>query len=177
MGNPYDARVAEQTGKVRIEGTVTFTDPANQPGGGGYTAPITRAVYSGDAINIADGNTDSLTWDSLDAGTALLDIVTDNQSPTVITAGVYALSVTVLGATLTATGYFVLTLVLDLNGDDAELRVASPLAAATQSSPRIGLCAVYYLPAGAVLRAQVANGDGAAARDFSLVGAVLQRIS
>jgi hypothetical protein len=40
MANPYPASFIDSTGKVRLEGELDFTDPGNQPGGGGGISEI-----------------------------------------------------------------------------------------------------------------------------------------
>ena len=46
MGNPYPANVQDEILGVRLDGYVTFTDPSNQPGGGGMGT--VQSVAAGD---------------------------------------------------------------------------------------------------------------------------------
>lgn len=57
MPNPYPARFTDETETARLEGEIDFTDPANQPGGGGSQA-TSRWVDCGviDLAALAAGN-------------------------------------------------------------------------------------------------------------------------
>jgi hypothetical protein len=67
MGNPYLADFLNADGSVRFGGEVTFTDPGNQPGGGGSQPYYTRrgryrwfdTIYP--QVNDADGGTFTFT--------------------------------------------------------------------------------------------------------------------
>lgn len=50
MGNPYAADFADDTGQVRLGGEITFTDQANQPGGG--SNPVGSSYLATFADNI-----------------------------------------------------------------------------------------------------------------------------
>jgi hypothetical protein len=190
-------RFLDSNGETRLSGTLVapggllpvggttgqvLTKASNADGdadwetGGGYTPPTERALYSGNGNSIADGIEGHLSWDSLDAGTALLDIVSDPESPTVVTEGIYSVAVVVRGSSLTVGGYYRATLVLDGNGFDGEIG-ADASATAALVSPRVGLAACLYLPAGAVVVVKVLNHDGVSARSFTPLQVVVQRIT
>lgn len=138
--------------------------------GGGGSQPTTRAQYGGNAVTIADGNSASVTWDTKFLGDALL-VLTDPANPAIVTAGVYAVAVTVTASAMTAGGDFVVILNLDNDNDD-------PTAAgASTDANGCAVTLVYYIPAGGTIVVQVRNHDGAASRDFTLSSAVVQRLS
>jgi hypothetical protein len=167
--------IIDQSGKVYVC-TVTGS-PGTWTQVGGAAAPTARAIYSGGSVSIANDDDGLLTWDSLDAGSALLDIVSDPAAPTVTTAGIYGFTVTATGAGITTGGFYSLRLILDLNGFDAEPAVFSSASVATLSSLRVALASTLYMPAAAIIRVQVHNSDGAATRGFTLNTAVIQRIT
>ena len=52
MGNPYPANVQDEILGVRLDGYVTFTDPGNQPGGGGGSGTVTSVTAADASITI-----------------------------------------------------------------------------------------------------------------------------
>lgn len=68
MGNPYAADFADDTGQVRLGGEITFTDQANQPGGGSNPNVGVVVEYhgTGPAQTIPNANAN---WDQLDLST------------------------------------------------------------------------------------------------------------
>lgn len=52
MGNPYPANVQDEILGVRLDGYVTFTDPSNQPGGGGGSGTVTSVTAADASITI-----------------------------------------------------------------------------------------------------------------------------
>jgi hypothetical protein len=175
MANPYPVSIKADDGVTELTGEATFTDPANQPGA--YAPPTARAQYgTANPQAIGNGAGAYLTWDTLIAGTALLDI-TAPAAPTVITAGIYAISAAIAVATpMTAGGYYSFTIEPDATGDDPAIGGDSPAAHASDLTPSLNVTAVYYIPAGGTLLAGVHNSDGVNSIDFSLF-AVLQRIT
>jgi hypothetical protein len=154
-----------------------IVEPSGGGGGGGGSAPTTRAQYFGNPVSIDNGDVEPLTWDTLGIGTALLDI-TDPAAPTIVTAGTYAVSVTVMAAqSMTATGFFNVTFEMDQAGEDpSNGSISSPTAIVAQSQPVVVQTLVYYVPAGGILGVVVTNEDGAKAVSFEL-SAVVQRLS
>lgn len=153
--------------------------PIVSGGGGGGSAPIqTRSIYFGTNLLIDNGATDTLTWDSQQAGgSSLLDITTP-AVPTAVAAGVYSVAVFVLAAApMTAGGWFQVRLELDFNGDDAELITTSPAATATLTQPEVALTLVYFLPVGGVVKLRVGNFDGVQNLNFFMSYGNVQRLS
>ena len=52
MGNPDPANVQDEILGVRLDGYVTFTDPSNQPGGGGGSGTVTSVTAADASITI-----------------------------------------------------------------------------------------------------------------------------
>lgn len=65
MGNPYRADLDAVDGTVRFSGSITFTDPANQPGGS--SAVFAQVSLRGGDLLAWDGS--ALPFDTVDAGT------------------------------------------------------------------------------------------------------------
>lgn len=57
MGNPYPAEFTDDSGIERLGGAITFTDPANQPGGGSSAGSfeIVEVAVAFDTPNILTG--------------------------------------------------------------------------------------------------------------------------
>lgn len=141
----------------------------------GAPAVVTREQLIGSTGAIANNATAALSWGS-PFGTALLSL-TVPTAPTVVTAGVYAVTARVLAAaSMTAAGFFTASLEMDVNDEDASLIVNSPAAGAGLVSPSISLTLVYYVPAAGLITCRVTNHDGVQAIDFSL-SATVQRLS
>jgi hypothetical protein len=142
-------------------------------GGGTYTPPITRAQYGTAApTTIANNANANIAWE-LTSGSSLLDLTTPD-APTVVTAGVYAVTVfTSTTAAMTANGRYEMAFDLDRDGDDPQLVL---IPGATSGPVRTTAALTYYCPAGAVLQVNIANKDGVASRDFTFIG-VIQRLS
>lgn len=167
--------VIDQSGKVYVC-SVAGTSGTWAQVGATYSPPTGRSLISGNDVTINDTQVLALTWDSLDSGSALLNR-TSLGAPTVVTAGIYAFTIVIRTSFITAGAFYIATLELDSNGDDATLDVPSPPATAVDTGPKISLAATYYMPAGAIILLKVNNRDGVAARDFSIQAAVVQRIT
>jgi hypothetical protein len=173
VANPYPARFIDDDGITSKSGEIDFTDPANQPGGGGS---IQREQITGHAVSINNGATGTLTWDTQASGDALLDLSVP-ALPTVIAAGVYAFTLWVApGAPLTAAGGFRVIFDPDLNGEDPGVAQDSSVSGA-EATPNVTLSETYYMAAGATLQVRVVNNDGVNASNFSLLLGVVQRLS
>ena len=146
----------------------------NGGGGSGGSQPVTREQFFGIASNIADNAQGNLTWDN-PQGDALLNLSTPGL-PTVVAAGVYAVSVTVTGNSITVGGYYQANLDMDTANEDARVTEDSPTASASHDNPLISLANTYYVPAGGIISVSVANLDGSATRAFAM-SAVVQRLS
>lgn len=134
--------------------------------------PITRATYvTGSRVSVDPAAYVQLPW-TQGSGDALLDL-TDPSNPTIVAAGVYALSAVFTGIDLTAGASFYSELDLDSSGEDAEAYAVSPAAAGAATT--MALACVYYIPTGGVVQASVENHDSVA-RSFQHY-AVLQRIT
>lgn len=174
MGNPYPAALVDANGVERLAGLLDFTDPANQPGGGGVQ---TREVLNGDNVTIADNASAPLTWNRKLAGDALLDLSTP-AAPVVVDAGVYAVFVEVVSASaVTAGGQMQLLLELDQAGADVGLGKTSPPS--TTGAPQLddALGFVWFIPAGGAIVLTVTSKDGAGPVDYALLTANVQRLN
>lgn len=172
MGNPYPIEVADADGVARLQGEATFTDPANQPGGGG-SQPITREQLTGDTATIGGGGgAANLTWDNSNGPDVLLDISTP-AAPTVVVAGTYAVTVSVLGSAVPQGKAFYAYLALDATGEDPVVtsQMVQP-ANAFDSSFLLAL--TYYIPAGGVIQVNVQSEDSGV---YAIGAAVVQRLS
>lgn len=137
----------------------------------GSLALSANEQIEGNAVTIANGASAPLTWDTLTAGEALLDLTT-KTAPTVITAGVYAVTIYVTPGAITHAGYYTLGLSLDADAADANQFATSPASSAANASPVIGCTNVFYVPAGGVIQATVGNFDSAASVAFTLTAAI-----
>ncbi len=148
-----------------------ITPPRGAAGAAGatYTAPITRERLSGNAVTVAAGNSGNITWNTSNGPSSLLD-VTNPATPVIVTTGVYAVAISVYPDALPTPGSCRLRLLLDLNGEDVE--VATDFAGYNAS-----LACAYYLPAGAVIVADAANGELATSHTFTLQVGSVQRLS
>jgi hypothetical protein len=159
----------DSSGVERLVGTLV-------PDPGGGSQPTTHEAFStGPSNGIADGANEPLGW-VRDTGDVLVDL-TDPFFPVIITEGVYAVTVGVSGASLTAGGYFSPELVFDYDGAYQAVSPTSPAATAVLTSPIAEVSLTYYLPAGAKLALNAYNFDGTTSRNFSIVQAYIQRIA
>jgi hypothetical protein len=156
MPNPYPAEVTT-SGVERLAGSITFTDPANQPGGGGGGSAV-EGDYSGNTVTVTNGAFTRLTWDALSGGTELLDRSTAD-SPTFLADGTYAVTVELGGDALTVAGYAV-----------AQMGAGACVASAYTQDPTQGwsVSGVFIAQQGDGLYVAVMNNDGASSRDFSI---------
>lgn len=137
--------------------------------------PGAPELLHGGAVSIGNGAQGAPTWNTVDSGPALLDL-TVPDTPTIITAGVYSVAVTVAGNTLTLGGKFNASLFLGL-AYEHEMRTSSTPSNAADNTMDVTLLLVAYLAAGAVVNINVTNQDGVSARNFNLYSAVVQRLS
>jgi hypothetical protein len=145
--------------------------------GPSYSAPTTREQVTGNNVNIGNGGAANMTWDTSNGPSTLLNrsSLTD---PTVVAAGVYSVMCEVQGAAMTAGGLFFVSLSLNNNGGDSCFaETDSREATAGTQSPFACVTCVYFIPAGGSITVNVTNRDGSAARNFHLVGAVIERLS
>lgn len=136
----------------------------------------TRAYYTGSAVTIANGASGTITWNTKALGDALLNIAAP-AAPTIVTAGVYALTAQITPTPMTVGGTYSVSLDLDFNGDDASTVGTSPAAVAGQRSPVVSLNLTYFLPAAGLVKLAVTNNDGSIGIDFFLALGVVQRLS
>jgi hypothetical protein len=151
------------------------TTPTSGPGGGSATV-TSREQLTGHDVDIDDGTSANLTWDTSNGPNVLLDR-TDISNPVVVAAGVYAVAVIVRGTNLTAGSRYVAQLNLDANGDDPYVWADSAPSSALDNDPLLALALTYYIPAGGRITLAVSNEDGASDRNFRLVNASIQRLS
>lgn len=127
---------------------------------------------SGNFLNIANFASVDLPWNSHDFGATLLNRATPD-TPRVITSGVYAVSVTVLGSNLTVGGAFGVTLILGTT----QARAQSPPATGLNDTPVVSMSLTAFVAANAPLTVTVTNLDSALARNFKLGGASVQKLT
>lgn len=148
----------------------------NQLASGG-SQPAGDQYFSSDSEAIASLGQGQLKWEKFE-GPGLMDL-TDPLNPTIITAGIYALTVTVKSqTTITAAGYFDFFIHMDDSGETATawgLSGVSPVGSNDESPATASL--VWYCPAGAVVNCTVNNYDGVQSLTFTMGNGVLQRIS
>lgn len=136
-------------------------------------------VYSGDSVTIADGASDSLTWDYFLGGDPTLDI-SNPIFPQVTKTGNWVFAIDVFCATdLTAGGQFQVEFDVIGLGHGTSVGfpafATSPAATTAVPSPRLTLVAPGWMDATSAtskLSVTVINHDGAASRDFLLDQAV-----
>lgn len=148
--------ISRLTGEIELFGSVVL------PG---------REILSGNPTAVGNGASAALTWNTKDSGSALLDLTTPD-APKIVTAGVYAVTVTVTPAAITAAGYYTVSLALDSSGDDASVSTTSPASAIANTAPVISCGLTYFVPAGGVIAVTVGNFDGANSVNFSLAAVV-----
>lgn len=154
-------------------GRVTWASglPAKPATGGGVTT--TLAQYSGAVTTIAAGDTDFLTWDTLDAGTELFDH-TFPKVPSALVTGVYSVSLVVQVSALSAgtNAYVTLAFVHPaVTGQGLQIIYADDLAVGFKT-----LNATWELDAGDGIYVTVSNNDSVS-RDFNIFPAQVLRLS
>lgn len=142
----------------------------------GAAVTAREQLISGTVTSIPDGDNDFLYWDTKVSGDDLLDL-TDPQQPTIVSDGVYAVTVSVECAPLTVGGYYIPTLTLNAAGDNGNVFSSSPPSVTADQTPGVALSLTYFVPAGGQVIVTVSNFDGVSAVDFFLQAAVIQRIS
>jgi hypothetical protein len=127
-------------------------------------------------VAINNGASGFLTWDTLGDGTELFNRgVLD--APTVLATGIYAVTASAQAqAFLSAGGGFKFVIHLDYTNEDAVTTMLAPPQNANDFSIAGGCC-VFFLTAGATVRVEVVNEDGASSRSFALLEADVQRIT
>ena len=172
IADKEQARAITAGGSGRATWALRLTD---ESGGGAPNGGKSKAQYVGNNVSIAPNFNADLTWDTLLVGDALLDISTPT-APTVIHAGIYAVTVWAMGVLGGVGESYTLWLRVDEAGDDAwsKMDVNYPGAAAEIYSQ---VTLVYFLPAGAVIRANVRMGSNGADRVAALREGTLQRLS
>jgi len=143
---------------------------------GGGSGPV-GAIYSGNAVTIANTASGNLTWDTLAAGTDLLDRSTPG-SPKFLAAGTYAVTASVRASALTAAGWATVSLsVVSLSSSfTAETAIGpSPATLVVVTAVIVVTDADIGFSSGPVI--QVTNLDGAASRDFTLNAAEIVKLA
>lgn len=138
---------------------------AAEPGGG--SQPV-QAIYDGNVVTIANNAQGSLTFDSLNSGTPLLDISTPD-APTFLEAGTYAITGGYSASVaLTAGGFCVAS----INSNAAANMTAVHPDLAGEVLPL-----TLVAEAGAPCGLTIINKDGVEARDFALSGFVIVKLA
>ncbi len=127
-------------------------------------------------VSIANAAFGSLTWDNKVSGSDLLDL-SDPLNPTVVSDGVYAVTVTASTDPISTGGYYTLYLTLDSTAEDAVAAHDSPPSIAAINNPFVSCSLTYFIPAGGIINASVYNGDGVNSVVFYIYTAIVQRIS
>lgn len=149
MSQPWDISIAANSGgPVRLAGKAT-----GEPSGG--SQPITREQFVENTTVAPDVGV-FMNW-TKSLGDDLVEL-TDPLAPTIITAGVYALTgILVLSAAVAGDGTFLkLDIELDADNDDADAINVAPLHddSVSEIGNACSAAVTYYCPAGAVLKAQ-----------------------
>lgn len=145
-------------------------------GGSSSTATTDHEGLNGSAVNVANGAAKTFTWAYV-LGSALLDL-TVPTAPTIVTAGVYAISVCAHpSADLTAGGAWELELSPDTDIGLPPTALGTAAASTARPRPYITVGMTWYLPAGTAIYAYAHNYDGAATRTFGIFDAMVQRLS
>lgn len=148
--------------------------PIGGGGGGGSTEREQLADSTG--TSVGNGSTLVISIGAKTVGTDLLDL-TDPVHPTVVTTGVYVVTVSIFPAdAMTVGGNYDFTLTLDASGEAAAGGMTSSPSTTLEEHPTATASLPYFLPAGAEITIQVTNNDGAAAITFQPF-TVIQRIS
>lgn len=142
-------------------------------------SPITRQELSGLIINeIAQSSRARLPWTTSNGPNVLVDR-TDPYIPTIITAGVYYVHVTVRCAVPNPGRItpFLLEVQLDSDGFDASALSSAYVSGDILS--QVSACAgfAWYLPAGANVEAWVSNQSTTDSNNFGIRNAHIQRLS
>jgi hypothetical protein len=144
-----------------------------------YTPPTARqGIGSSSSVSIGNGGSDLLAWDGTSFGPDTLLDRTTTTVPSVLTAGIYAVTVLVApGEDMTVGGNYQTQLELDSDSTDATATQDSAPANANALRPDVTLAMVWYIPANGTLRLRVRNHDGAAARGFGFGNIQIQKIT
>jgi hypothetical protein len=149
-----------------------FTDAGNQPG----NTVTAHATYGGNNVSVPNTGTGTpLTWDTLQAGSALLDLSVPTL-PTIVTAGAYAVTVVTTPQSSMTDGK---AYVFRLSSDTAPGLLVYQTVAIEDSldfDAHAALTLVYYFTAGSTLDVQVQQAD-AGAINFPLEVAYVQRFA
>lgn len=135
-----------------------------------------NASYSGSPLSAPNNATTYLTWDSLGAGSALLDL-TDPSAPTVLVAGIYSVTASIEDSTaVTVGGGLQVVLHLDHSNQDAVCEATYGVGSRADGRYLTSLNNTFYIPAGGVIAVTIFNADGAVAHDVHLREAIIQRV-
>lgn len=168
-------------GGERLTGVATPTNDdhaankkyVDEHGGGG--SMTSRMLINGDVVSVVDST--MLPWNK-QSGDDLLDL-TDPTAPTILVAGVYAFNIAANGSAPGpyAVDWFWFGLDTDANADDAYQDNFAPLNpdVAPNPNPQCSQSLVYYMPAGALLQANVRHSNPDPI-DFKIQGSI-QRLS
>ncbi len=150
---------------------VWVTEVASQGSGGSQPA---QASYSGNAVEIAYGDSGAPTWDSLDDGDDLLDR-TDPANPLVVADGWYTFTVGIVTtAPFTAGGYAIAS---PPSPTGAEYSV-NGVVFGSHGGGAYGLVSVSaFFAAGTNVTVGVVNDDGAVARSFKIEPAIVVKFA
>lgn len=176
-------RIRDASGTDRVEGDLLSTggstgDVLTRQADGTYApaaagAPHTCEALTGNNVNIADTASGELTWNTSLGPDSLLDLTTPGL-PEFKVAGTYVVAVTVVGLSITAGGFFAVQLFFDWSHPTLTPAL-SAITPAFGNSEQVTLTGAWTFGAGAQLEVTVTNGDGAAARNFRITQAMIQR--
>lgn len=167
-----------EVGRRWVNGKWT-TDIENEAGGG--AAPTAREEWSNSGSSIANGDGAWLPWADSTGPDAVLDNTTPTH-PTVITAGVYLVSVVVRVGAMSAGGYYQAGLHMDRTGFNASMYVTSSQAELLAADAGgiiedTALAMAWYCPQGSEVGVFVTNFDGVTPQNFLFPYGHIQRIS
>lgn len=154
--------------------------PIFSGGGGGssYAPPTARTQYGKTNTTVNNGVTFApLAWGARNGGTTDLLNLTVPTLPTVLTGGIYSVTLIAAATTaMTAGGWISTSLEMDQANDDAQLTINSALASASLAGPACLVTMTYYVPAGGIIAVSLSNVDGVQNLAFSFV-AMVQRLT
>jgi hypothetical protein len=162
--------------KLRLSGSdQEIFDGEASPAPGGGSMPV-QGTYSGNAVTIANGASENLTWDTLAAGTELLNRSVPD-SPLFLAAGTYAVSCSIQVSDLTANGKAALNLEFNSLVSAAYFPAYLVAPGVLMTITAVVVITDADLGFGPNPVLSVHNQDGAASRDFSIQNATIVKLS
>lgn len=168
----YPASFVDESGVTRLGGSLDFTNPDDQPGG---LPPLSELLQAFN-VSVANG-ANALASLTAQGGDTLLNLTVPTR-PTIITAGVYIISVWYAANGVTAGGSIAGTFDFDPDNVDQQFRMTSPSSDAGNGG-NLSMCVsvAYKFAAGVPWTFRMQNNDGVSARNLGLDTVTVSRIS